>query len=74
MNVRELRRQLVESKGRGPDLDLASNEGAEIWRLLGALELLPLEVREELGDAILDVVSKKKTRPVREALVWVGKR
>lgn len=70
MNVRELRRQLVESKGRGPDLDLASNEGAEIWRLLGALELLPLEVREELGDAILDVVSKKKTRPVREALVW----
>ncbi len=69
-NVRNLRRQLVENKGRGADLDLTSQEGAEIWRLLGALELLPPELREELGDAILDILPKKKATPIRDPLIW----
>ncbi len=69
-NAREFRRALVDGKGRGSDLDLTSQEGAEIWRLLGALELLPPDVKEELGEIMLDVMPKKKTRPVRDALVW----
>lgn len=69
-NVRNLRKQLVEGKGRGADIDLASQEGAEIWRMLGSFELLPTDLRVELGDAILDVLPKKKTAPVRDALVW----
>ena len=69
-NVRSFRKLLVEGLGRGSDVDLGSQEGAEIWRLLGALELLPVELREEIGDLALDVVSKKKTRPVRDAIVW----
>lgn len=69
-SVRDFRRQLVEGQGKRPSLDLASQEGAEIWRMLGALELLPLDVKEEIGDAILDVSVKKRTRPIRDALVW----
>ncbi len=69
-NVRSFRKLLVDGLGRGSDVDLGSQEGAEIWRLLGALELLPVELRVEIGDLALDVVSKKKTRPVRDAIVW----
>lgn len=68
--VRDLRRQLVDGKGKGPSYDFGSQEGAEIWRLLGALESLPVEMKAELGDAIADVAMKKKVRPVRDALVW----
>ena len=69
-NLRDLRKALVEGRGRGPDLDFASSEGAEIWRALGALELLPLERKEEIGETILDVARKKKLRAVRPALIW----
>ncbi len=69
-NLRALRRRLVDGRGKGPDVDLTSQEGAEIWRLLGALELLPPETKEEIGAIILDVLPKKNLRPIRDALVW----
>ncbi|MBR4835025.1 MAG: Hsp70 family protein [Thermoguttaceae bacterium] len=69
-NLRALRRRLVDGRGKGPDVDLTSQEGAEIWRLLGALELLPPETKEEIGSIILDVLPKKNLRPIRDALVW----
>lgn len=69
-NLRALRRRLVDGRGKGPDVDLTSQEGAEIWRLLGALELLPPETKEEIGAIILDVAPKKNLRPIRDALVW----
>lgn len=69
-NLRALRRRLVDGRGKGPDVDLTSQEGAEIWRLLGALELLAPETKEEIGAIILDVLPKKNLRPIRDALVW----
>ena len=69
-NLRALRRRLVDGRGKGPDVDLTSQEGAEIWRLLGALELLSPETKEEIGAIILDVLPKKNLRPIRDALVW----
>ncbi|MBR4977148.1 MAG: hypothetical protein IKY61_08825, partial [Thermoguttaceae bacterium] len=69
-NLRALRRRLVDGRGKGPDVDLTSQEGAEIWRLLGALELLPPETKEEIGAIVLDVLPKKNLRPIRDALVW----
>lgn len=69
-NLRALRRRLVDGRGKGPDVDLTSQEGAEIWRLLGALELLPVETKEEIGAIVLDVLPKKNLRPIRDALVW----
>ena len=68
--LRALHKQLHTGKGRGGDLALGSHEAAEWWRLLGALELLPLETKLELGQMILDLLSKKKIQPVRTALVW----
>ena len=69
-NLRNFRRQLAEGKGKGSDLDLTSQEGAEIWRLLGSLELLPPELKEEIGDAALDVIFKRRAQPVRDAIAW----
>lgn len=69
-NVRALHKQLLENRGRGPDLDLTSQEGAEIWRMLGSMELLPVAVKIELGNMIIALVSKKRMFPVYDALIW----
>ena len=69
-NVRNLHRQATTGLGRGADMDLYSQEGAEIWRLLGSLERLPTETKVELGDMILDLFRKKKAAPVCSAMLW----
>jgi len=69
-NVRNLHRQATAGLGRGADMDLYSQEGAEIWRLLGSLERLPVETKVELGDMILDLSRKKKAAPVNTAMIW----
>lgn len=68
--IRAMHKQLHTGKGRGGDLALGSHEAAEWWRLLGALELLPLSTKLELGQMILDLLPKKKIQPIRGALVW----
>ena len=68
--IRALHKQLVTGKGRGGDLALGSHEAAELWRLLGALELLPVATKQEIGQMILDLLPKKKIQPIRIALVW----
>ncbi|MGL6195520.1 MAG: Hsp70 family protein, partial [Thermoguttaceae bacterium] len=70
VNVRALHKQVCEGRGRGSDLDLATQEGAEIWRLLGSLELLPIETKLELGRMILDLAGKKRMEPVYDAVIW----
>ncbi len=69
-NVRSLHKQATSGQGRGPDMDLYSQEGAEIWRLLGSLERLPVETKVELGGMILDLFRKKKAAPVAAAMIW----
>jgi len=69
-NVRNLHRRATMGHGRGPDMDLYSQEGAEIWRLLGSLERLPVETKVELGGMILDLFRKKKAVPVYAAMIW----
>lgn len=68
--IRAMHKQLQTGKGRGGDLALGSHEAAEWWRLLGALELLPLATKQEIGQMILDLLPKKKIQPIRVALVW----
>ncbi len=68
--LRSLHKQLQTGKGRGGDLALGNHEAAEWWRLLGSLELLPLDTKLELGQMALDLLGKKKLQPVRTALVW----
>ncbi len=68
--IRALHRQLTTGKGRGADLSFASRETAEMWRLLGALEMLPVEMKIELGAMLLELLPKPKIEPVRQPIIW----
>jgi hypothetical protein len=69
-SVRGLHHQLTTGRGRGGGFDFPTHEAAEIWRLLGSLELLDLRLKVELGNILLDLLPKKKMQPVRLAVVW----
>lgn len=66
--VRGLHRRLTSGK-QTAELRQAA-ESAEVWRLLGSLELLPVPVKVELGGILVDLWSKKKLANVREPMVW----
>ncbi len=68
--IRGLHRQLTTGKGRSGDLSFASHDTAEMWRLLGALEMLPVELKIELGTILLDLLPKRKVAPVRLPIIW----
>ncbi len=67
--VRNLHHQLTTGRGRS-DFSFSIPETAELWRLLGSLELLPQALKVELGSMLLDVLPKRKMAPVRAAIVW----
>lgn len=46
------------------------HETAEVWRLLGSLELLPLDAKQLLGEAALALATKEPSQAVADALVW----
>lgn len=69
-NVRQLHRQLMTGKGQSPSFDFGSHEAAEVWRLLGSLERLPLPAKTELGNLLVDLMPKKKVQPTRAGIVW----
>jgi hypothetical protein len=68
--VRGLHRQLTTGKRRGGDFAFTVPETAEVWRLLGSLELLGVAAKIELGRILLDVLPKRKMDPVRPAIAW----
>ncbi len=67
--IRSLHRQLTTGKGRS-DFSFAIQETAEMWRLLGSLELLAADTKAELGTMLLDILPKRKIQPVRPAILW----
>jgi hypothetical protein len=68
--VRGLHHQLTTGRGRGGDFDFPTHEAAEVWRMLGSLELLDVKLKIELGNILLELLPKKKIQPVRPAVVW----
>jgi hypothetical protein len=68
--IRGLHRLVVGGKGRGGDFGFQPHETAEIWRLLGSLELLPVSLKIEMGEILLDLLPKRKMETVRPAIVW----
>jgi hypothetical protein len=58
------------AKGRKPEVGGGSHEGAEIWRLLGSLELLPVPTKVELGETLLALMDRERVGAVREAVLW----
>jgi hypothetical protein len=69
--VRALHRKLTTGKGGGGgDTSFAAQESAEMWRLLGSLELLNLRLKTELGEIVLDLLTKPSAQRLRPALAW----
>jgi hypothetical protein len=68
-SVRALHRRSTTGKGGG-DFGLTAQQSAEMWRLLGALELLDATLKIELGDMLVDLMNRKFLQPVRSAVVW----
>jgi hypothetical protein len=70
--VRQLHRRLCRqgmSKKKSA-IDLTSHEAAEIWRLLGSLEHLPVPAKIELGDMLSELLPRRRLRPIRSGVLW----
>jgi Arc/MetJ-type ribon-helix-helix transcriptional regulator len=64
------RRLARAGKGSGGELRFGPNEFAEVWRLLGSLELLDIGLKIELGQLVFDLGLRKGSEAVREASAW----
>lgn len=60
----------TSAKRKGRPAQTNPHEWSEVWRLLGALELLPTTLRIELGTLALKRLRGEPTTAVREALAW----
>jgi len=56
--------------GKGSDPTFSRHEGLEVLRLLGSLELLPGEIKIELGNLLADLLPKRKLEQLRPAIAW----
>jgi molecular chaperone DnaK (HSP70) len=69
--IAELRgMQRALAKGRGAEFKPGTHEAAEIWRLLGSLELLNIATKAELGNLLVDLAAREKTASVLNASLW----
>jgi hypothetical protein len=57
-------------KRRRPALGDGPHETAEVWRLLGSFELLPIAVKIDLANTLLAFVAREESSAVRDACVW----
>ena len=68
--IRQQHRQMASGKGKAGKYASSNHEAAEIWRMLGSLELLDRKTHLELGTMLLDFLPRKKFEPIRPALTW----
>jgi hypothetical protein len=68
--VRKKHQQMMTGRGQGADLAASSHEEAEIWRMLGSFERLPLPAKIELGRMLVDLSPKRKMESSRPAMAW----
>lgn len=68
--IRQQHKQITTGRGKAGKYASTNHEAAEIWRMLGSLELLDRRTHVELGDIILDFLPRKKFEPIADALAW----
>ena len=68
--IRQRFRQVQTGRGKAALYASGNHEAAEIWRMLGSMELLAPPVRIELGDMIIDLLNRPAFESVRNALIW----
>jgi molecular chaperone DnaK (HSP70) len=68
--TRALHRRFTGGKASSSAAAIDPAQSAEVWRLLGSLELLPVPVKTELGTAIVELLPKRKLEGVCSAMLW----
>ncbi len=68
--IRQRFRQVQTGRGKAAPYASGNHEAAEIWRMLGSMELLDQAVRTELGDMMIDLVNRAAFDPIQNALIW----
>lgn len=68
--IRTLHKRFTSGGVKGVDPGLSPHEANELLRLLGSLELLPLKLKGELGDMLVELLPKKKLQAMRSAMLW----
>jgi molecular chaperone DnaK (HSP70) len=68
--IRMLYRRYSSGGTKGGDTGLSPHEANETLRLLGSLELLPLKLKAELGDMLVQLAGKRKLENMRGAMLW----
>ncbi len=63
-------RRAAVAKSAGRKAPGLSQADAEVWRMLGSLELLPVSTKIELGDMALVLLEDQQFAPIHGALVW----
>lgn len=69
-DVRALRRRYSGGKSTATSMALDPTRSTEIWRLLGALELMATDTKTELGDTIVELLPKRKLEARAPDMVW----
>lgn len=69
-SIRQTAQQMKSGKGKGGVINLQENDAAEIWRVLGAFEQLPPSVKREMGEVILQFLSRPRMKTVHEPMIW----
>ena len=67
--IRGLYKRFTSGGTKGGE-SLNPHEGSELLRLLGSLELLPLKIKGELGNLLVELAAKKKLENMRGAMLW----
>lgn len=69
-SIRQTVHQGKTGRGKGGPIAVHETDAAEIWRVLGAFENLPPSTRTEIGQIILDLVSRPRMKAVRDPMIW----
>ncbi|MCA9122960.1 MAG: Hsp70 family protein [Planctomycetales bacterium] len=68
--IRNLHLRSTTGKATTAAIAMKPEESHEVWRLLGSLELLPVHLKVELGNMLLDLLPRRRFEKPREAMVW----
>ncbi|MCA9141163.1 MAG: Hsp70 family protein [Planctomycetales bacterium] len=68
--IRNLHLRSTTGKATAAAIAMKPEESHEVWRLLGSLELLPVHLKVELGDMLLELLPRRRFESSREAMVW----
>lgn len=69
-SVRNLHLRYTTGSTRGEDAARRPTELAEVWRLLGSLELLDVARKNELGDILVSLIPKRKLAALQGPMIW----